>query len=115
MLKSIYLLGLASAVALGFTSLPAHADQISEQVNNQSAAAVGEGNYIHQESNQRTLQQHIRRQTRKSGDFGAHQEAYVYSDQTAGAVGYDNLIEQKNEQETKQQNIQRPSRRLRRY
>jgi len=105
MLKSIYLLGLASAVALGFTSLPAHADQLSEQVNDQSAAAVGADNHIYQDSTQVTVQEQIRKQTRKSGDFGSQQDAYQLNRQSAGAVGDWNRIDQKNTQVQTQREV----------
>ncbi|WP_250122792.1 hypothetical protein [Chroococcidiopsis sp. CCMEE 29] len=103
MLKKSFMLSLVSVAALGFFSLPARADQTSVQLNNQEAAAVGEYNYIGQESSQISTQEQV-------GKYGVaekykteRQEAIQDAKQAAGAVGRGNRIRQTSEQLTIQQ------------
>lgn len=108
MIKKAYAIGLLSFATLGFASLPAQADQTSTQVTNQSAAAVGNGNYINQSSYQTNIQQRI--QIKKGGTYApvytstpSTQDNYQEVQQNAGAVGNDNYIEQRSNQVNVQQ------------
>jgi hypothetical protein len=108
MIKKAYAIGLLSFATLGFVSLPAQADQTSTQVTNQSAAAVGDGNYIKQTSYQTNIQQRI--QIKKGGTYApvytsapSAQDNYQEVQQNAGAVGNDNYIEQRSNQVNVQQ------------
>jgi hypothetical protein len=106
MIKRAYAIGLLSFATLGFASLPAQAEQVSTQVTNQSAAAVGNGNYINQTSYQTNIQQRIRIQ--KGAIYSpiyttTPQASYQEVQQNAGAVGNDNYIEQHSNQVNVQQ------------
>jgi hypothetical protein len=112
MRKNLYFLGLALTAAIGFTAIPARADeQVNTQVTNQSAGAVGNGNAIFQQSDQINVQQQKRN---GSSSGGTLQDSLQQTDQSAAAVGNDNYVEQRSSQMNIQQNAHRHSR-YRRY
>ncbi len=103
MIKQAYAIGLLSFATLGFASLPAQAEQVSTQITNQSAAAVGNGNYINQTSYQTNIQQRIKIQRGATyapvyTSAPSTQDNYQEVQQSAGAVGNDNYIEQRSNQ-----------------
>jgi hypothetical protein len=107
MRKNIYAFGLILTATLGFASLPAHADeQVNTQITNQSAGAVGEGNTIHQQSEQVSIQD---LKKRGGGDSG-RQDNLQRTDQGAAAVGRDNYIDQRSSVINVQQRQQKPAR-----
>jgi hypothetical protein len=108
MRKNIFALGLILTATLGFASrVPANADEIvNTQVTNQSAAAVGNGNEIYQQSDQLSVQQ----LKNKGGGSSSALDNLQKVDQSAGAVGNRNLIDQRSNQINVQQQSNRRQR-----
>jgi hypothetical protein len=106
MRKNFYALGLILTATLSFAGISARAEQVNTQITNQSAAAVGNGNYIQQQSEQLSIQQ---MKNRGGGGSGA-QDNMQQVDQAAAAVGDRNLVEQRSSQINVQQREHRRQR-----
>ncbi|WP_404785145.1 hypothetical protein [Altericista sp. CCNU0014] len=103
MRKNIFSLGLLLTAALSLASTPVRADeQVNTQVTNQSAGAVGNGNYIYQQSDQMSIQQ---LKNRGRGGSGGTQDNLQQVDQAAATVGDGNGIEQRSNQINVQQRM----------
>jgi hypothetical protein len=110
MRKNIFAFGLILTATLGFASnVPANADElVNTQVTNQSAGAVGNGNYIYQQSDQLSVQQLKNRGGNSSSPSALDNLQKV--DQAAGAVGNGNFIDQRSNQINVQQQSHRRQR-----
>lgn len=107
MRKNFCALGLLLTATFSFAGVSARADDsVNTQITNQSAAAVGNGNYLYQQSDQLSIQQ---LKSREGGSAGS-QDNLQRVDQAAAAVGDRNLVEQRNSQINVQQHEHRRQR-----